>query len=381
MRIGWCPLPAALFALCLARSARTEDDVASILADLSSTAAPCADRIGALDRAVEAQPGDPALRRERGLCLYQLGRLELARADLVAGLVADGAGADPEPWVVGAILDARAGLRPSALARLAQARELAGREHPMVLRGAILLQGIHGDYPGAWAALDAALERHREDPVLRVAATELIALDPDGATASARAAVGRRVKTVTRHNRASGWLNAGQPAACVHEAEGALSESDPDDAAAVAALQVLAWRCGVAAGDVGAATRHLKAMGRSALAEQPPGTVIAHVRLLRDAGQLGSALKLLQLVQPRAEVDRQERATLAVGIRVLQGDLDGALSEASAETSAVGRANLAKALHAAGRTAEAVSLLDRTCSELDDPKACEAWRAHLRSGL
>jgi len=381
MRIGWSHLPAALIVLCVAGSVRAEDDVASILADLSSTAAPCADRVGALDTAVEAQPGDPALRRERGLCLYQLGRLELARADLALGLVEHGAGLDPEPWVVGAILDAREGLRPSAGARLAQARKLVGGEHPVVLRGTILLQGIHGDYPGAWAALDAALERHREDPMLRVAATELIALDPDGATAAARAAVGRRVKTVTRHNRASGWLNAGQPAACVHEAEGALSESDPEDAAAIAALHVLAWRCGVAAGEVGAATRHLKAMGRARLAEQPPGTVIAHVRLLRDAGQHDSALKLLQLVRPRAEVDRQERATLAVGIRVLKGDLDGALTEASAEASAVSRANLAKALHAAGRTAEAVSLLDRTCGELDDPKACERWRAHLRTGL
>ena len=311
--------------------------------------------------------------------MYRLGRLERAREDLDRALQPLSAVTVVEPLVVGAILAGRAGDGVLARARLVRATELAGASAPQVLRGAIVVQGCLGDFARAWTALDSALVRSAEDPVLRVAATELIALDPDGATERARAAVGRRVKTVTRHNRASGWLNAGQPAACVHEAEGALSDADPGDTDAIAALHVLAWRCGVAAGQVGPATRHLKSMGRMALKDQPAGTVIAHVRLLRDAGEAQTALKLLGLVQPVSEADRRDRATLQVGLRVAAGDLDGALAHATPEASAVSRARLAKALHAAKRTAEAVDLLHTACPLLDDGGACEQWLEHLRS--
>ena len=375
MHLGWL----VLWIAGILGSARASDDVAAILSDLSSIDAPCADEIEGLDAAVAARPDDREARLARGVCLYRLGRLELARGDLNQALEPSSAVSLTEPLVVGAILAARAGNGLQARTRLERARALAGARDPQVLRGTILVQGSLGDLPGAWKALDAALLASAEDPVLRVAATELIALDPDGATERARAAVGRRVKTVTRHNRASGWLNAGQPAACVHEAEGAIVDADPDDADAIAALHVLAWRCGVAAGQVGPATRHLKAMGRSALKKQPPGTVIAHVRLLRDAGEAATALKLLSLVQPASDVDRRDVATLQVGLRVALEDLDGALARATADASAVSRARLAKALHAAGRTADAVGLLDAVCPLLDDVGECTQWRDHLES--
>ena len=373
MRSGWWLLVGWL----CAGSARASDDVGAILAGVTSARAPCADQIAALDAAVGADPQSTEPRQARGVCLYRLGRLELAWADLELGLAEPGGVTAIEPLVVGAILAARRGDHPRSGQWLGRAETLGGAAHPQVQRGRLVTQAVRGDLAGAWAGLDAALERTEEDPVLRVAATELISLDLDGATPRARAAVGRRVHTVTRHNRASGWLNAGQPAACLHEAEGALEVADPDEADAIAALQALAWRCGVAAAQVGPATRHLKAMGRDALAEQPAGTVIAHVRLLRDAGQAGSALKLLALVRPQSPADHQDVATLGVGLRTATGDLDGALAAAEGPASAVSRANLAKALAAAGRTADAVALLDRTCAELEQPAPCKEWRRHL----
>ena len=42
---------------------------------------------------------------------------------------------------------------------------------------------------------------------------------------------------------------------------------------------------------------------------------------------------------------------------------------------------LAKALHAAGRTADAVGLLDVVCPLLDDVGECTQWRDHLQSQL
>lgn len=385
MRIGWSLLSALLFcgstSALVAPAAHAEDDVAAILADLATIEAPCADEIAGLDAAVGRAPGDRAARRARGVCLYRLGRLELARTDLREGLRDSGSVTDVEALVVGAILEARGGQRDSSSRWSARARAVGGAEHPQVMRAQVVLGGVLGDYPTAWATLDRLLEKHPEEPTLRVAATELIALDPDGATRAAREAIGRRVETVTRHNRASSWLNAGEPAACLHEAAGALAEADPEDTAAIASLHVLAWRCGVASEQVGPATRHLKAMGRAGLQDQPPGTVIAHVRLLRDADQVDSALKLLRLVQSRSDLDRRDVATLAVGLYEKAGDLDRALDHATADASAVSRANLAKALHAGGRTADAVALLDRTCPQLDDPAGCGTWRDHLRTML
>jgi tetratricopeptide (TPR) repeat protein len=375
MRSGWLLLVWMLGS----QTAAAADDVAAILSDLTSVEAPCAGQIEALDAAVVLHPADRSARRARGVCLYQLGRLELAGADLDQALESVSTVSDVEPLVVGAILAARDGRDAVARARLARAEAVGGAASAQVVRGTVVVRGSLGDFPGAWAALDQALERNVEDPVLLVAATEMIALDPDGATPTARAAIGRRVKTVTRHNRASGWLNAGQPAACVHEAEGALAEADSEDAEAIAALHVLAWRCAVAAGQVGPATRHLKAMGRAALADQPPGTVIAHVRLLRDAGEAATALKMLGLVRPESDVDRREVATLVVGLNTLRGDLDAALGAANEQASPVSRANLAKALHAAGRTTDAVAVLERTCSALEDPPTCETWLEHLRN--
>lgn|GEM_PF-6330848 len=379
MRTGWTSLVVLLLGATLPVAVRAQDDVAAILADLSATEAPCAGQIQALDDAVALDPTNQAARLARGVCLYRLGRLESARTDLDQALDPVKAVDAVEALAVGAILAARNGDAARAEARLSRARKVAGAKHPQVLRGSVVVQGVLGDFPGAWSALDRALDQSAEDPILRTAATELIALDPDGATDRARAAVGRRVKSVTRHNRASGWLNAGQPAACLHEAEGALAEADPEDTAAIASLHELAWTCGVAAEQVGPATRHLKAMGRAALADQPAGTVIAHVRLLRDADQGRSALKMLSLVQPVSAADLRDVATLGVTLRTEQGDLDTALQLATDTASPVSRANLAKALHAAGRTADAVSLLDRTCPQLDDPAACRAWADHLRS--
>jgi len=381
MRIG-SAIALAVFCLgSFALEVRAEDDVAAILADLASADVPCAGQIDAFDGAVSLDPSNRSARRARGVCLYRLGRLELARADLKIGLDPVSGVTETEPLVVGAILEAREGEQAQARAWLDRARSLSSRSDPMVLRGVIVVQGVSGDFPGAWKELDRALERSAEDPVLRVAAMELIALDPDGASEVARAAIGRRVKSVTRHNRASGWLSAGQPAACVHEADGAIADADREDIEAIAALHVLAWRCGVAAEQVGPATRHLKAMGKETLSKQPAGTVIAHVRLLRDAGQVRSALKLLALTRPVSDLDGRDVATLAVGLRILLGDLDGALVHATEEASPVSRANLAKALHEAGRTAEAVALLDRSCAELDDAPGCVSWREHLRGGL
>lgn len=357
------------------------DDVAGILNDLTSDSAPCAGEIDRLDAAVAADARDLRARRARGVCHYRLGRLEMAWDDLVVGL--ERQASEPEPLVVGAILAARRGDADQSAVWLTQARASAGRDHPQVLRGEIIVLGASGRLPQAWQELDAALQNTNEDPVLRVAATELVALDPDNATPLARAAIGRRVQTVTRHNRASTWLNGGQPAACLHEADNALAEADPKDTDAIHALHELAWRCAVAAGQVGPATRHLKVLGLHATAGLPSGAMIAHVRLMRDAGQTSTALKMVRLVTVSSDVDRRDLATLKVGLYRSAGDLDAALAAATESASPVQRATLAKDLVAAGRTVDAVTLLERTCSAMDDADArtCTDWRDRLQKSL
>lgn len=375
-------LPVLLFTLAfLGGPAHANDDVAGILDDLTSDSAPCAGEIDGLDAAVAADARDLRARRARGVCRYRLGRLEMAWDDLLVGL--DRTASEPQALVVGAILAARRGDGDQAATWLGQARRAAGPAHPQVQRGEIVVLGASGSLPEAWQKLDAALESTDEDPVLRVAATELVALDPDNATPRARAAIGRRVQTVTRHNRASSWLNGGQPAACLHEADNALSEADPADTGAILALHELAWRCAVAAGQVGPATRHLKTLGRDATSRLPPGAMIAHVRLMRDAGQASTALKMLRLVKVSSDVDRRDVATLKVGLYESTGDLDAALAAASDDASPVRRATLAKALVAAGRTVDAVALLDRTCPAMEgvDARTCKDWQLRLQRSL
>lgn len=358
------------------------DDVGAILDELSATAAPCADEIAGLDARVAAAPSDLVARRARGVCLYQLGRLEYAWADLKLGLsMPDAATQDPEPAVVGAILAARRGENAAVVRYLAMASAAHSDRHPQVVRGRIVTRGAGGDLGGAWAALDKALKRSGEHPAVRTAALELIALDPDGATPSARAATTRAVTAVTRHNRAAGWLSAGHPDACVAEAEGALSEADPSDIEQVEALELLAWRCAVAASLVGPATRHLKEMGRARANTLPPGTLIQHVRLVRDAGQPATALKLLSLVQPVSVADHRDVATLRVGLLTALGQLDDAVLAATSDASAVSRANLAKALVADGRTADALVLLSVVCPAMTGRAAadCVRWQGQLQA--
>lgn len=358
-----------------------KDDVARILEDISSEAAPCAGEIAALDAAVEADAADLRARRARGVCRYRLGRLELAWEDFMAGL--QPTATQVEPLVVGAILAARRGDTAHATRWLSQARGAspAGGNDPQVMRGEIVVLGASGSLPQAWQKLDAALASTDEHPVLQVAATEMVALDPDHATPMARAAISRSVQMVTRHNRASSWLTAGQPATCLYEAEAALKEADPSEVDGVRRLRELAWRCAVAAEQVGPATRHLKTLGRQATATLPPGAMVAHVRLMRDAGQVSTALKMLRLVQPVDDVDHRNIATQAVGLNILLGDLDAALAAATAQSSPVSRTKLAKALVAAKRTTDAVELLDRTCPQMPSPDAseCAKWTARLKA--
>jgi len=371
----------ASFVALLHQPMQANDDVARILEDLTSDAAPCAGEIDALDAAVKADAADMQARRARGVCRYRLGRLQMAWDDLVASL--DPSAQEVEALVVGAILAARRKDTDRARTWLAQARRAGGSEHPQVLRGEVVVMGASGQLPEAWKQLDAALASTDEHAALRVAATEMVALDPDNATPLARAAIGRRVQTVTRHNRASSWLNAGQPAACAHEAENALAEADPEDTDAIRSLHELAWRCAVAAGQVGPATRHLKTLGRQAAGTLPPGAMIAHVRLMRDAGQVPTALKMLRLVKPATDADRRDIATLAVGLHTGQGDLDAALTAATDDASPISRTRLAKALVAAGRTSDAVALLDRTCPQMEraDARECSAWNKRLKGSL
>ena len=369
-----------LFSLSLLLQAPSlaNNDVAQILEDISSEAAPCSGEIGALDAAVQAKPDDLKARQARGVCRYRLGRLELAWEDFTASL--QPSASEVEPLVVGAILAARRGDSARASSWLAQARGAAGDDHPQVLRGEIVVLGASGSLPQAWQKLDAALAATDEHPVLRVAATELVVLDPDHATPSARAAIGRSVQMVTRHNRASSWLTAGQPATCLYEAEEALKQADPEEADGIQRLHALAWRCAVAAKQVGPATRHLKTLGRQGAASLPAGAMVAHARLMRDAGQVATALKMLGLVKPATATDQRDVASLAVGLNIALGHLDAALA-ASARASPVTRTKLAKALVAADRTADAVALLDQTCPQMhaSDARECASWVARLKS--
>lgn len=318
----------------------------------------------------------PALISARVQCWYEVGRYDKARA-----LLAERDGGDTvEDAAVYIILVARGGDAAGARAALAAARQRFGAQ-PALDRAALVQRLAAGD-GGAWTDLDAALAARPHDPQLVQAAAEMTALQPDAATASARAAVGREEGAAARYNGAALRFEAGDWTGCGAAVDAGLAVlADAPDDTLEARLLGLAHRCAVAGEDLAAANRRLKALGPARARERiDEGALVQHAQLLGAAGAPAAGAKLLGLKPVVDPAVQPARDSAELRLRREAGDLDGALAVARrGRTTPAARANLARALHDAGRTTEALVLLRPACPELRGAarRQCEQYEAAL----
>lgn len=320
----------------------------------------------------------PELISDRVQCWYEVGRYDKARA-----LLAERGGGDTaEDAAVYVILVARGGDVAGARRALDHARQRFGAQP--ALERAALVQRLAGGDAGAWTELDAALAARPHDPQLVRAAAEMTALQPDAATPTARAAVGREEGAAARYNGAALRFEAGDWTGCGEVADAGLAVlADAPDRGLEARLLGLAHRCAVAGEDLSTANRRLKALGPArARVEIDDGALVQHAQLLGAAGAPKAGAKLLGLKPTVAPAIQPTRDSVELRLRREAGDLEGALAVARRGlTTAAARANLARSLHEAGRTTEARVLLGAACPELRGAarRQCEQYREALSS--
>ncbi len=321
-----------------------------------------------------AEDGDPTVAAAR--CWYAVGRYDRALEVLQAPGIEREAADD----AVLVILLARAGRPEAARAALAAAEARHGPGDAR-LRARLVLRLASGD-AGAWDALDAALAARPGAPQLVLAASEMTALQPDAATPGARAAVGREEGAMARYNGAALRWESGDWAGCGDGVDEALALlADAPDMSLEHRLLGLGHRCAVGGADLARANALLTRMGPAvARTAVDPGALVRHAQLLGEAGAPGAGARLLGL-RPTVEPALQPtRDSVELRLRREAGDLDGALKVARGGAASAGaRANLARALHEAGRSTEARALLSGACPDLrgTDRRACEQYRAHL----
>ena len=349
---------------------------AALLRPAAAAAAPAPDCGAVLGLPADAAlPAAAATADRRALseaaaCWYEVGRYDRAREALRA---ADG-GAEPVHQALYVILLAVGGEHGPAAEALARARERWPRDRAL-LRADLVRRVAAGD-AGAWAELDAALADRPDDPQLRLAAAEMTALAPDAASARARAVVGREEGLAARLNSAALRLDAGDAPACLELLRAAAAQGR-----GLVPYETLRHRCAVMAADLEAAGEALLALGPAqAAAQLPAGAIIEHARLLGLAGQGKSGARLLELARSATADEAVARDSLQLRLLREAGDLDGALAVARRGlASPQSRANLARALVAAGRSADAKALVEPACAEMKgaEGRECLAWARSL----
>lgn len=369
-----------------AAPARAADpgDAAELLGKLRDEREACDAKLDALRAAQAAQPA--ALQPAFALadCLYENGRHQVARELLdpvwrgqspAQAKAALGDRAD-EGIALYAILLAHGGRGAEATTTL-QAAEAALGPRPHLQRARLLGRAYAGDKAGSWRELDALLAAHPAELPYLMAAAELASIDPDGISAPARAVIGMRATPNSRYNRAARQFSDGAPRACVDSVRQALPELPPAEAPRFLSL---GYRCAVQAEDTAAAAAMLKQLGPTGAKALPADALLVHARLLVDAGEGATGVRLLGLVQPENAAQAGLAQTIRVRVATEAGDLGAALAAADASASPASRANLGRKLVEAGRAAEATPLIEGACAELkgESAKQCYEYLTWLK---
>lgn len=358
------------------RPARAED-AAELLGQLRDQREACDGQLDALRLAQAAAPTalEPAFALAD--CLYENGRHQVARELLdqtwrgrspAEAQAALGAKAD-EGIALYVILVAHGGRAAEAQALLSAAETRLG-PRPHLRRARLLTRAYAGDKAGAWRELDALLAAAPAELPYLMAAAELASIDPDGISAPARAVIGMRATPNSRYNQAVQQLADGAPRACAEAVHRALPALPPAEGPRFLSL---GYRCAVQAEDAGDAATFLKALGPAGARSLPADAVLVHARLLVDAGEGTSGVRLLSLVQPQDAAQAGLAQTLRVRVATEAGELDAALAAADASASAASRANLGRKLVEAGRAAEARPLIEGACAELKGEAARQCY--------
>lgn len=308
----------------------------------------------------------------RGTCHARLGRVDLAKADLQAGIAGrDGAALVSALVQAGypedaARVRAQDALVAHALMSLKQGRgddALTARESLVdaaAMRVDAAMAVDRGDRVAAWRAVEDGVGRWPADPHTAMAAAEITAVDRAGRPATVAAFMEPTDARMTLLNNAVRAANAGDGAACLTAVDAALPYAEAGDRPI---LDRLDYTCAVDAGDTARADA---AMASGGWTDPPdPSFHLRHAQLLADAGRIHDALGLLDGLTLETTAARRGRDDLRIDIHMRVEDLDAALSVAMQRgASADKRGALAVALNQARRIGDAVALLDVTCVDI-----------------
>ena len=357
---------------------------AEVLAEARRTREACDADLADQQRRLAVAPADRALSFAVADCLYENGRYQVARDTLDAAWRGADAAAfhtlgprGAEGLALYAILLAHGQRGAEAQALLGAAPQALGA-HTHLQRASVMVRAYGGDRPGAWSALASLRAAQPEDLALLRAVAELASMDPDGIPDDARAVLTVRSTPDARYTRAVRHLNDRAPRACLEAVRQSLPELPEAERPR---FRTLGYTCAVQAEDTGAATALLKEVGPTAARSLPADAVIGHARLIADAGDLPTAVKLAALTTPVSPEQRGLVQTLRLRAALEAGALDaGVAIVAEGGASAASRANLARALVQANRIAEAAPVLESACPELKGEAAgqCYTYIAWLR---
>ena len=373
--------------LLLAAPAAAQDNPEQILENIFTAQHECDRLMPQLDAAVDANPTWVKPRLDRAECLYRVGRYEWVIDDLDVvfngrsvkqAIDAATTGGVPDAIaevsvengaVVRIIMLLDSGQIRPAKSLFSAARKVFGDSAAMA-RADIAIDAYTGNNNAAWKAVDAGLEKWPGEHQIEQAVREMASRDPRGITEAASRILNAPANTIGWYNNAVSAYTSGDYTSCLSTIDMALAE--PTISSEHDRFLKLGYTCAVTAGDLKKTNQFIVKMG--GISGLKADAVLQHADLLHKNESYAAALELLRHIDPTNATQRSDVETLQVRCYTRKGDLDAAMAIAAQNnTEAATLANLALALHEAGRTDEAKAVLEPACSQMQGTEASRCY--------
>lgn len=382
--------------LLLAAPAAAQDNPEQILENIFTAQHECDRLMPQLDAAVDANPTWVKPRLDRAECLYRVGRYEWVIDDLDVVFNGRSVNQAIDAATTGGVPDsiARVSVENGAVVRIIMLLD-TGQTRPAkslysaarkvfddsaaMARADIAIDSYTGNNNAAWKAVDAGLEQWPGEHQIEQAVREMASRDPRGITDAANEILSAPANTIGWYNNAVSAYSSGDHNSCLSTIDMALAE--PTISSDHERFLKLGYTCAVTAGDLKKTNQFIVKMG--GISGLRSDAVVLHAELLYKNESYAAALELLRHITPTDAAQRVEVETLQVRASTRKGDLDGAMAFAAQNnTEASALANLALALHNAGRTDEAKTILAPACPQMQgaDATRCYDFLATLSRG-
>jgi tetratricopeptide (TPR) repeat protein len=382
--------------LLLAAPAAAQDNPEQILENIFTAQHECDRLMPQLDAAVDANPSWVKPRLDRAECLYRVGRYEWVIDDLDVVFNGRSVNQAIDAATTGGVPDsiARVSVENGAVVRIIMLLD-TGQTRPAkslysaarkvfddsaaMARADIAIDWYTGNNNAAWKAVDAGLEQWPGEHQIEQAVREMASRDPRGITDAADGILSAPANTIGWYNNAVSAYSSGDYSTCLSTIDMAIAE--PTISSDHERFLKLGYTCAVTAGDLKKTNQFIVKMG--GISGLRSDAVVLHAELLYKNESYAAALELLRHIAPADAAQRVEVETLQVRASTRKGDLDGAMAFAAQNnTEASALANLALALHNAGRTDEAKTILEPACSQMQgaDATRCYDFLATLSRG-